>query len=126
MGARTMMDDTMKRAKREDVAEEERRTVYITSIPSNFTERELHNMFAFAPGYQRMQTYAAKGGTGCFALFDSNLNAQNAMASLEGYVFDQPSGFVLKTEMARRNLNHTEGYAGPLYKDTPAQQPVQA
>jgi len=108
----------LKRPKREDISEEERRTVYITSLPAQFSERELHNLFAFASGYQCMQMYTStngRGGTGCFALFDTNSNALAAVNHLQGYMFDEPTGFTLKTEMARRNLKPPATDAGPKY-----------
>lgn len=86
----------------------------MTSVPADYAERELHNMFAFATGFVMMQTYHSSGGTGCFALFDTNENAILAMNHLQGYVFDQTINHTLKVQMARRNLKPATS-GGPAY-----------
>merc|ERR1719420_1896804 len=83
------------------------RTVFISGFPPD--ERELAGLLRFLPGYQagQMNFKHDKGGQPQpqgFALFGTPSQALEAAARLNGCMFDPDGPYVLRCEMARKNM----------------------
>ncbi|KAK9697097.1 hypothetical protein RND81_08G015000 [Saponaria officinalis] len=80
------------------------RTIFISGLPLDVKERELHNLLRWLPGYEASQiNYKGEHPLG-FALFSSPEFAHAAKDALQNMVFDNESQSVLHTEMAKKNL----------------------
>jgi hypothetical protein len=85
------------------------RTVFISGFPPDVRERELAGLLRFLPGYQagQMNFKHDKGGQPQpqgFALFGTPSQALEAAARLNGCMFDPDGPYVLRCEMARKNM----------------------
>eukprot|EP01025_Chloroclados_australasicus_P056513 TRINITY_DN6_c2_g1_i2.p2 TRINITY_DN6_c2_g1~~TRINITY_DN6_c2_g1_i2.p2 ORF type:complete len:321 (-),score=39.23 TRINITY_DN6_c2_g1_i2:2756-3718(-) len=81
---------------------QEIRTIFITGFPPDVKERELNNLLRFLPGYKASQMNWKNGQAQGFALFDSYLQACQAVESIAQLVFDE--NHILRSEMARKNM----------------------
>ncbi|EPS67740.1 hypothetical protein M569_07031 [Genlisea aurea] len=83
---------------------EEVRTIFISGLPEDVKERELHNLLRWLPGFEACQVnYKGEHPMG-FALFATPQHAIAAKDGLEDLVFDANLKCVLHTEMAKKNL----------------------
>lgn len=78
------------------------RTVFISGLPHDVKERELHNLLRFMPGYEASQMNWKTGGPQGFALFSSAAHARAMVDILSGLSFDD--GVLLRAEMAHKNM----------------------
>eukprot|EP01026_Neomeris_dumetosa_P040196 TRINITY_DN3318_c0_g2_i1.p1 TRINITY_DN3318_c0_g2~~TRINITY_DN3318_c0_g2_i1.p1 ORF type:complete len:329 (-),score=39.37 TRINITY_DN3318_c0_g2_i1:1746-2732(-) len=81
---------------------DEIRTIFITGFPPDVKERELNNLLRFLHGYKASQMNWKNGQAQGFALFESNLQARQAVESITQLVFDE--SYILRCEMARKNM----------------------
>lgn len=78
------------------------RTVFISGLPHDVKERELHNLLRFMPGYEASQMNWKTGGPQGFALFSTGAHARAMVDILSGLQFDD--GVLLRAEMAHKNM----------------------
>ncbi|KAL6585263.1 hypothetical protein OROMI_004552 [Orobanche minor] len=83
---------------------DEVRTVFISGLPEDVKERELHNLLRWLPGYEASQVNFKGEHPMGFALFATAHYALAAKDALQDMVFDSDSKTVLHTEMAKKNL----------------------
>lgn len=83
-------------------ASEDIRTVFISGLPHDVKERELHNLLRFMPGYEASQMNWKTGGPQGFALFSTGAHARAMVDILSGLQFDD--GVLLRAEMAHKNM----------------------
>ncbi|CAL9088784.1 unnamed protein product, partial [Musa acuminata var. zebrina] len=83
---------------------DEIRTIFITGLPVDVKERELHNLLRWFPGFEASQiNFKAEQPMG-FALFSTAQHAVAAKDALQDLVFDAETKSSLHTEMAKKNL----------------------
>jgi hypothetical protein len=82
---------------REDV-----RTIFVSGLPHDIKERELHNLLRFMPGYEASQMNWKTGGPQGFALFSTAAHARAVVDTLSGLQFDD--GVVLRAEIAHKDM----------------------
>ncbi|KAH7674843.1 RNA binding protein (contains RRM repeats) protein [Dioscorea alata] len=83
---------------------DEVRTIFISGLPEDVKERELHNLLRWLPGFEASQiNYKGEQPMG-FALFTMAQHAMAAKNALQDLVFDAETKSVLHTEMAKKNL----------------------
>eukprot|EP00906_Rhabdomonas_costata_P008959 RCo012701 len=78
-------------------------TIFISDLPTDFTERELHNMFHFADGYEQCSVTFGSKVMG-FARFMTPEQAQFAAMHLNGRVVDPTTGAMMRSTMAQKQL----------------------
>lgn len=78
------------------------RTVFISGLPHDVKERELHNLLRFMLGYEASQMNWKTGGPQGFALFVTGAHARAMVDILSGLQFDD--GVLLRAEMAHKNM----------------------
>ncbi|KAL6560035.1 hypothetical protein OROGR_005152 [Orobanche gracilis] len=83
---------------------DEVRTIFISGLPEDVKERELHNLLRWLPGYEASQVNCKGEHPMGFALFATAHYALAAKDALQDMVFDSESKTVLHTEMAKKNL----------------------
>ncbi|KAK8914134.1 hypothetical protein KSP39_PZI023960 [Platanthera zijinensis] len=83
---------------------DEVRTIFITGLPGDVKERELHNLLRWLPGFEASQINSKGEQPMGFALFSTPQHALAAKAALQDLVFDEEPKSVLHTEMAKKNL----------------------
>ena len=108
------------------VAVEQVRTIFISGFPADVKERELNNLMRWLGGYQAGQMNFKQDKNGQlqpqgFALFASNDQAQEAISKLNGFCFDLDGPYLLRCEMARKNM-----YIGMKDAESGAQKRVRA
>lgn len=87
-----------------EVGEEAVSTVFIGGLPPDATPRELDNLCRFLPGFVNSKVDARKGKT-LFARFETPNSAYNAIAALNGQVFDRLCpGEPMRVVLARSNM----------------------
>lgn len=99
-------------------------TIFIIGFPDDFKERELINMFLFAPGFEGAvlktttitsflqstflplmdETNSNRKQLIGFVKFSKPVEAAYALEILNGKILDQEKGLVLKAEIAKKNL----------------------
>ena len=94
-------------------------TIFIIGFPDDFKERELINMFLFAPGFEgavlktttiftcpvvASEEEAQRKQLIGFVKFSKASEAIYALEILNGKILDQERGIVLKAEIAKKNL----------------------
>ncbi|CAL9066055.1 uncharacterized protein LOC135605417 [Musa acuminata AAA Group] len=90
---------------------DEIRTVFITGLPGDVKERELHNLLRWLPGFEASQiNFKAEQPMG-FALFSTAQHAMAAKDALQDLEFDVETKSALHTEMAKKNLFVKRGVA---------------
>jgi hypothetical protein len=82
---------------REDV-----RTIFVSGLPHDIRERELHNLLRFMPGYEASQMNWKTGGPQGFALFSTAAHARAVVDTLSGLQFDD--AVVLRAEIAHKDM----------------------
>ncbi|RCV30456.1 hypothetical protein SEVIR_6G104300v4 [Setaria viridis] len=85
-------------------AADEVRTIFITGLPVDVKERELHNLLRWLPGFEASQINFKGDQPMGFALFATAHQAVAAKAALQDLVFDAETKSALHTEMAKKNL----------------------
>ncbi|TVU42188.1 hypothetical protein EJB05_08581, partial [Eragrostis curvula] len=85
-------------------AADEVRTIFITGLPVDVKERELHNLLRWLPGFEASQINFKGDQPMGFALFSSAHHAVAAKTALQDLVFDAETKAALHTEMAKKNL----------------------
>jgi len=91
------------------------RTVFITGLPEDVKEREIHNLFRLVPGYEGCRMTIMNQRPVSFASFTTREYAANAIQQLHGIKFDPDCDFILRMEFARANskvkrlMNETSG-----------------
>lgn len=89
-------------------------TIFVIGFPDDFKERELVNMFLFAPGFEGsvLKTTTISSGDEPnrkqligFVKFSKAGEAGYALEVLNGRILDQERGLVLKAEIAKKNLH---------------------
>ncbi|KAI9333096.1 hypothetical protein BDR26DRAFT_806116, partial [Obelidium mucronatum] len=92
-------------------------TIFISGFPDDVQERELRNMFIFAPGFQAASLKLSTGGDSvrslvAFAKFRTFNEASYARDYLNGRTFDSDRGLILNATLATRNLqiSHRQDY----------------
>lgn len=84
------------------LAADDIRTVFISGLPHDVKERELHNLLRFMPGYEASQMNWKTGGPQGFALFSTGAHARAMVDILSGLQFDD--SVLLRAEMAHKNM----------------------
>lgn len=124
-----------KKRRRDPLEEHEKRTVFVLNLPTDVTQRELHNMFYFWPGFMKCSIWRKEEKTNAFVLFETSQAAIDARDRLARYVFDSEQECVLHTKLALKNLVLTRdervaineqrmksGAAGDYYQQQQPQQ----
>ncbi|XP_048549893.1 RNA-binding protein with multiple splicing-like [Triticum urartu] len=83
---------------------DEVRTIFITGLPVDVKERELHNLLRWLPGFEASQINFKGDQPMGFALFSYAHHAIAAKAALQDLVFDAETKSALHIEMAKKNL----------------------
>ncbi|OAY82399.1 RNA-binding protein with multiple splicing 2 [Ananas comosus] len=83
---------------------DEVRTIFITGLPADVKERELHNLLRWLPGFEASQINFKGEQPMGFALFSTVQYAVAAKDALQDLVFDSETKSALHTEMAKKNL----------------------
>lgn len=83
---------------------DEVRTIFITGLPGDVKERELHNLLRWLPGFEASQINSKGEQPMGFALFSTPQHALAAKAAVQDLLFDEEQKSVLHTEMAKKNL----------------------
>ncbi|PWZ27892.1 Cell wall integrity protein scw1 [Zea mays] len=86
------------------VGPDEVRTIFITGLPADVKERELHNLLRWLPGFEASQINFKGDQPMGFALFSTAHQAIAAKTALQDMVFDAETKVALHTEMAKKNL----------------------
>jgi len=124
-------DETKKRKRHQPAEMHDRRTLMVVGLPKDTTSREVQNMFAFWPGFLKVQLYDSsksikktqrKDGKdaeklSCFVLFESQTFAFAARDRLNGYVFDQQQDIAIHATLAQKNLVLTSKEKGDLQSE---------
>ncbi|CAK9256489.1 unnamed protein product, partial [Sphagnum jensenii] len=90
-------------------AEEEVKTLFVSGLPDDIKEREIHNLFRIYDGYETCQLKYSGRMVLCrhfivaFAVFTDQASALKAKEALNGFTFDPQSGSTLHIELARAN-----------------------
>lgn len=97
--------------------DEELRTLFVSGLPRDATEREMYLLCRLCPGYEGCSlAVTAGGGPLAFVIFSSNALALAAMESLQGTQFDPDGAHQLRIELAKKNSapkrQRPEGDAG--------------
>jgi len=79
-------------------AADEVRTIFITGLPLDVKERELHNLLRWLPGFEASQVNFKGDQPMGFALFATAHQAVAAKAALQDLVFDAETKSALHTE----------------------------
>ncbi|PKA52860.1 hypothetical protein AXF42_Ash001841 [Apostasia shenzhenica] len=85
-------------------AADEVRTIFISGLPGDVKERELHNLLRWLPGFEASQVNFKGEQPMGFALFSTAQHAVAAKNALQDLVFDAEAKSTLHTEMAKKNL----------------------
>jgi RNA recognition motif-containing protein len=82
---------------------EQIRTLFLTGLPEDVREREVHNLFRFVPGYEGCKMTLMNQRPVSFASFQSREFALSAIQQVNGIQFDPEFEVNLKVEFARSN-----------------------
>jgi RNA recognition motif-containing protein len=95
-------------------AEEEVKTLFVSGLPDDIKEREIHNLFRIYDGYETCQLkYSGRGfQIVAFAVFTDQASALKAKEALNGFTFDPQSGSTLHIELARANSRTKRSRSG--------------
>ncbi|KAJ3698432.1 hypothetical protein LUZ61_002137 [Rhynchospora tenuis] len=83
---------------------DEVRTIFISGLPADVKERELHNLLRWLPGFEAAQVNFKSEQPMGFALFSTAHHAMAAKGMLQDLVFDADAKSTLHIEMAKKNL----------------------
>jgi len=79
------------------------RTLFLSGLPEDVREREIHNLFRFIPGYEGCKMTIMNQKTVSFASFRTREFASNAIQQVNGIQFDNDIDIPLRAEFARSN-----------------------
>jgi len=80
------------------------RTLFISGLPDDVKEREIHNLFRLVPGYEGCKLTATGNiGPVAFASFTDRNSALIGQAYLHGIKFDPENPITLRIEFAKTN-----------------------
>jgi len=79
------------------------RTLFLTGLPDDIKEREIHNLFRFVPGYEGCRLSTVNSRPVSFAVFHSRESASNAIQQFNGIKFDPDFEHYLGVDFARAN-----------------------
>jgi RNA recognition motif-containing protein len=100
-------DSNTQRTKRtkEPQAFEELRTLFISGLPADIKEREVHNLMRFFPGYEGcvLNLNETAGRPVCFASFTDHNSALRALRVVQDLRFDPNVAQPLRVEFAKTN-----------------------
>jgi len=84
---------------------EELRTLFISGLPADIKEREVHNLMRFFPGYEGcvLNLNEAAGRPVCFASFTDRNSALRALRVVQDLRFDPNVAQTLRVEFAKTN-----------------------
>jgi RNA recognition motif-containing protein len=82
---------------------DEIRTVFLSGLPEDVKEREIHNLFRFVPGYEGCKMTVMNQRPVSFASFQTREFAASAIQQLNGIAFDPDTDQTLRVEFARAN-----------------------
>jgi RNA recognition motif-containing protein len=82
---------------------DEIRTVFLSGLPEDVKEREIHNLFRFVPGYEGCKMTIMNQRPVSFASFQTREFAASAIQQLNGITFDPNVEQTLRVEFARAN-----------------------
>eukprot|EP01006_Ploeotia_vitrea_P067947 TRINITY_DN99167_c0_g1_i1.p1 TRINITY_DN99167_c0_g1~~TRINITY_DN99167_c0_g1_i1.p1 ORF type:complete len:259 (+),score=13.23 TRINITY_DN99167_c0_g1_i1:40-816(+) len=80
------------------------RTIFCVNFPADFSEREFHNMFQFADGFEQATLQVTNSKLCGFARFTTPQQAQSAAEFLDSRVIDPLNSTQLMCVMAQKNL----------------------
>eukprot|EP01126_Amoeba_proteus_P017391 TRINITY_DN1835_c0_g2_i5.p1 TRINITY_DN1835_c0_g2~~TRINITY_DN1835_c0_g2_i5.p1 ORF type:complete len:276 (+),score=24.00 TRINITY_DN1835_c0_g2_i5:1-828(+) len=83
--------------------DEEVRTLFISGLPEDVKEREIHNLFRLCRGYEGCKLTLSQGKPVAFASFADRNAAITAQTSLHNIKFDPSFHQTLRIEMAKSN-----------------------
>jgi len=79
------------------------RTVFISGLPDDVKEREIHNLFRLVPGYEGSKITLMNNRPVSFATFQTRDAATNAISTLHGIKFDPDQEYTIRLQFARSN-----------------------
>eukprot|EP00741_Cyanophora_paradoxa_P017339 tig00020961_g16749.t1 len=79
------------------------RTLFVSGLPADVTDREVFNAFRFAPGYESSYTKISGRFPVAFVTFYSRGAALDAMEKMQGVVFDVDLNMRIRIEEAKKN-----------------------
>jgi len=79
------------------------RTLFVSGLPEDVKEREIHNLFRLVPGYEGCKMAMMNQRHISFVSFLTRDAAANAIQQLNGIKFDPDLDFTLRLEFARAN-----------------------
>lgn len=84
---------------------EELRTLFLSGLPTDIKEREIHNLMRFFPGYEGcvLNLNEAAGRPVCFASFTDRNSALRALRVVQELRFDPNVAQTLRVEFAKTN-----------------------
>jgi len=89
---------------RDDVRNGEVRTLFISGLPDDVKEREIHNLFRLVPGYEGCKlTTSGNRGPVAFASFVDRSSAIIGQTYLHGIKFDPEQPSTIRIEFAKSN-----------------------
>eukprot|EP01121_Diplochlamys_sp_Union-15-3_P007248 TRINITY_DN1826_c0_g1_i3.p1 TRINITY_DN1826_c0_g1~~TRINITY_DN1826_c0_g1_i3.p1 ORF type:complete len:233 (-),score=44.46 TRINITY_DN1826_c0_g1_i3:4-702(-) len=83
--------------------EEEIRTLFLSGLPMDVKEREIHNLFRFFPGYEGCVMQYTNNQVVAFARWTDKPSALAARDYLQGLRFDPESSVTMRIELAKSN-----------------------
>jgi hypothetical protein len=78
------------------------RTIFVSGLPPDVKDRELHNLLRHFAGYEASQMNWKAGSPQGFALFSTPAHARAVVELVSGLAFDE--GVVLRAEIARKDM----------------------
>jgi len=84
-------------------SEEEVRTLFVSGLPSDVTERELYLIFNRCEGFDNSHLYYKNGVPVGFVLFVSVATAQASMQQMNGFALDPDNAKQIRVEFAKKN-----------------------
>jgi len=82
---------------------DEVRTLFISGLPDDVKEREIHNLFRLVPGYEGCKLTSVNRGPVAFASFTDRNSASVGQSYLDGIKFDPNYPTTLRIEFAKSN-----------------------
>lgn len=86
-----------------DTVAEPVRTIFVSGLPSDATEREVYLLCRTCPGYEGCSLSIMKGSPIAFCTFDSHESALLAISALAGQKFDPDGSMIIRAELAKKN-----------------------
>jgi len=80
-------------------------TLYITNVPSRWTEADATRIFGSHPGFRKVLVQVKPLGTVCFVDYEDEKYATTVMGGLQGAVMSDGDGRGLRIEYARSQMS---------------------